>query len=188
MLCFRVSSLTSASFVRRKFSKPAAEAADKEGSSLRALIVQKRMEGWVYLPSQKPVSPVRSFRVWGMSAARAQDRKDLLGALLPSSLGPSAKLHSLALHLAFLYCPPILYDWPSFLILAEVYVGCRALLIIMPVFSLPFRDNAMLEYLKIAQDLEMYGINYFEIKNKKGTDLWLGVDALGLNIYEKDDK
>ena len=29
----------------------------------------------------------------------------------------------------------------------------------------------MLEYLKIAQDLEMYGINYFEIKNKKGTDL-----------------
>ncbi|XP_004701985.2 ezrin [Echinops telfairi] len=50
------------------------------------------------------------------------------------------------------------------------------------------RDSAMLEYLKIAQDLEMYGINYFEIKNKKGTDLWLGVDALGLNIYEKDDK
>ena len=34
----------------------------------------------------------------------------------------------------------------------------------------------------------MYGVNYFEIKNKKGTDLWLGVDALGLNIYEKDDK
>lgn len=53
---------------------------------------------------------------------------------------------------------------------------------------IPARDSAMLEYLKIAQDLEMYGINYFEIKNKKGTDLWLGVDALGLNIYEKDDK
>lgn len=50
------------------------------------------------------------------------------------------------------------------------------------------REEAMLEYLKIAQDLEMYGVNYFEIKNKKGTDLWLGVDALGLNIYEKDDK
>uniref|UniRef100_A0A8C6Y1E2 Ezrin n=1 Tax=Naja naja TaxID=35670 RepID=A0A8C6Y1E2_NAJNA len=50
------------------------------------------------------------------------------------------------------------------------------------------KENAMLEYLKIAQDLEMYGINYFEIKNKKGTDLWLGVDALGLNIYEKEDK
>lgn len=34
----------------------------------------------------------------------------------------------------------------------------------------------------------MYGVNYFEIRNKKGTDLWLGVDALGLNIYEKNDK
>ena len=46
----------------------------------------------------------------------------------------------------------------------------------------------MLEYLKIAQDLEMYGVNYFSIKNKKGTDLFLGVDALGLNVYEKDDQ
>ena len=26
-------------------------------------------------------------------------------------------------------------------------------------------------------------VNYFEIKNKKGTELWLG-----LNIYEKDDR
>ncbi|XP_076605414.1 ezrin a [Chaetodon auriga] len=50
------------------------------------------------------------------------------------------------------------------------------------------KEEAMIEYLKIAQDLEMYGINYFEIKNKKGTELWLGVDALGLNIYEKKDK
>jgi len=50
------------------------------------------------------------------------------------------------------------------------------------------REDAMMEYLKIAQDLEMYGVNYFDIKNKKGTELFLGVDALGLNIYEKDDK
>ncbi|XP_017488770.1 PREDICTED: moesin/ezrin/radixin homolog 1 isoform X2 [Rhagoletis zephyria] len=50
------------------------------------------------------------------------------------------------------------------------------------------REDAMMEYLKIAQDLEMYGVNYFEIRNKKGTELWLGVDALGLNIYEQDDK
>lgn len=52
----------------------------------------------------------------------------------------------------------------------------------------PHREDSMMEYLKIAQDLEMYGVNYFEIKNKKGTQLWLGVDALGLNIYEHDDK
>uniref|UniRef100_A0A8C8GZB1 FERM domain-containing protein n=1 Tax=Oncorhynchus tshawytscha TaxID=74940 RepID=A0A8C8GZB1_ONCTS len=50
------------------------------------------------------------------------------------------------------------------------------------------REDTMMEYLKIAQDLEMYGVNYFEIKNKKGTELWLGVDALGLNIYEHEDK
>ncbi|KAI1902731.1 hypothetical protein AGOR_G00019030 [Albula goreensis] len=50
------------------------------------------------------------------------------------------------------------------------------------------REDSMMEYLKIAQDLEMYGVNYFSIKNKKGSELWLGVDALGLNIYEQSDK
>uniref|UniRef100_A0AAQ5ZK71 FERM domain-containing protein n=1 Tax=Amphiprion ocellaris TaxID=80972 RepID=A0AAQ5ZK71_AMPOC len=43
------------------------------------------------------------------------------------------------------------------------------------------REDSMMEYLKIAQDLEMYGVNYFEIKNKKGTQLWLGVDALEMH-------
>ena len=56
---------------------------------------------------------------------------------------------------------------------------------IIPCFC---REDAMMEYLKIAQDLEMYGVNYFDIRNKKGTELWLGVDALGLNVYERDDK
>ncbi|XP_022093213.1 merlin-like [Acanthaster planci] len=50
------------------------------------------------------------------------------------------------------------------------------------------RDEAEIEYLKIAQDLEMYGVNYFEIKNEKGTNLYLGVDAMGLNVYEIDNK
>ncbi|KAL8595099.1 hypothetical protein ACOMHN_019137 [Nucella lapillus] len=50
------------------------------------------------------------------------------------------------------------------------------------------KEEAMVEYLKIAQDLEMYGVNYFDIKNKRGTDLLLGVDALGLNVYEKTDR
>ena len=50
------------------------------------------------------------------------------------------------------------------------------------------KEEAMLEYLKVAQDLEMYGVNYFEIKNKKGTDLYLGIDAMGLNIYRREDK
>jgi len=45
-----------------------------------------------------------------------------------------------------------------------------------------------MEYLKVAQDLDMYGVSYFEISNKKGTGLLLGIDALGLNIYEKADR
>lgn len=50
------------------------------------------------------------------------------------------------------------------------------------------RDEAEMEYLKIAQDLDMYGVNYFPISNKKETNLWLGVTSLGLNIYEKENK
>ncbi|XP_041348880.1 merlin-like [Gigantopelta aegis] len=50
------------------------------------------------------------------------------------------------------------------------------------------RDEAEIEYLKIAQDFEMYGVNYFLIKNKKGSDLWLGVDSIGINVYERDNK
>lgn len=46
----------------------------------------------------------------------------------------------------------------------------------------------MLEYLRVAQDLEMFGVNYFDIKNKKGTNLLLGVDALGLSIYDEDNR
>lgn len=50
------------------------------------------------------------------------------------------------------------------------------------------RDEAEMEYLKIAQDLEMYGVNYFQIKNKKGSDLWLGVDSRGISVYERENR
>lgn len=50
------------------------------------------------------------------------------------------------------------------------------------------RDEAEMEYLKIAQDLDMFGVNYFPITNKKNSELWLGITSLGLNIYEKDNK
>ena len=46
----------------------------------------------------------------------------------------------------------------------------------------------MTEYLKIAQDLDTYGVTYFDITNKKGSKLMLGIDAMGLNIYERADK
>ncbi|VUZ44769.1 unnamed protein product [Hymenolepis diminuta] len=48
-------------------------------------------------------------------------------------------------------------------------------------------EEAMVQYLQIAQDLEMYGVETFPIKNKKGTPLVLGVDSLGLSIYEPDN-
>lgn len=73
---------------------------------------------------------------------------------------------------------PVANEIPCLLHITNCVVICTIL----------YRDDAMIEYLKIAQDLEMYGVNYFEIKNKKGSELWLGVDALGLNVYEKEDK
>ena len=82
------------------------------------------------------------------------------------------------------------------------------------------REEAQMEYLKIVQDLDTYGIDYFQIKvsshdvlhlpvfsaaltaktarvgqhesfslqNKRNSELWLGVDARGLNIYEQDNR
>ena len=65
-----------------------------------------------------------------------------------------------------------LFHWLKLLILASLYS----------------RDEAEMEYLKIAQDLDMCGVNYFQIFNKKESDLWLGVTNLGLNIYENENK
>lgn len=46
------------------------------------------------------------------------------------------------------------------------------------------REEAELEYLRVAQDLEMYGILYYPICNNKETDLHLGISAQGLGIYK----
>jgi len=48
--------------------------------------------------------------------------------------------------------------------------------------------EAMLNYLKICEELEMYGISYFNIRNKKGKDLYFGVFNMGLNVYESNDQ
>jgi len=50
------------------------------------------------------------------------------------------------------------------------------------------REDAMLEYLKVAQDLETFGISYYDITNKKGSELILGVDCLGINVYNEGDR
>merc|ERR1711973_1055402 len=46
----------------------------------------------------------------------------------------------------------------------------------------------MMEYMKVSQDLEQYGVAYFEVMNKNKNIVFLGVDALGINIYEKSNK
>nr|XP_034996161.1 merlin-like isoform X4 [Zootoca vivipara] len=51
------------------------------------------------------------------------------------------------------------------------------------------RYEAELNYLKIAQDLEMYGVNYFPIAQKKNcTDFLLGVDAKGIHVYNINNR
>nr|CAB3266035.1 merlin-like [Phallusia mammillata] len=50
------------------------------------------------------------------------------------------------------------------------------------------RDEAELEYLKIVQDLEMCGVNYFNIKDINGTEMWLGVDAKSVCLFAKSNK
>lgn len=50
------------------------------------------------------------------------------------------------------------------------------------------RKQMIMDFLNVAQDLEQYGVTYFEIHNKKGTKLWLGVHNLGMDIYEYKNK
>ncbi|XP_075706502.1 merlin-like isoform X1 [Rhinoderma darwinii] len=51
------------------------------------------------------------------------------------------------------------------------------------------RDEAEMNYLKIAQDLDMYGMNYFRIsQTKSDSDILLGVDAKGIHIYSRNNK
>jgi len=50
------------------------------------------------------------------------------------------------------------------------------------------RAEAMMEYLKVGQDLETYGISYYDITNKKGSELLMGVDCLGINVYNREDR
>jgi len=50
------------------------------------------------------------------------------------------------------------------------------------------RFEAEIEYLKIAQDLEMFAINYFPIKNANQTQLWIGIQPTGISVYNQDNK
>ncbi len=45
-----------------------------------------------------------------------------------------------------------------------ISTACRALWCSYKEHTGMYKEDAEMEYLKIAQDLEMYGINYYEIK------------------------
>lgn len=46
------------------------------------------------------------------------------------------------------------------------------------------QGEAELEYLVLVRSLPKCGVSYFPVKDKNGSNLWLGVTPLGLNIYE----
>ena len=50
------------------------------------------------------------------------------------------------------------------------------------------KEDAMTEYLKLSQDLEMFGIAYFPVVNKRGTEVVIGLDSRGINVYNVDDR
>ncbi|KAH7731904.1 CBR-NFM-1 protein [Aphelenchoides avenae] len=50
------------------------------------------------------------------------------------------------------------------------------------------QEDAEMEYLRVAQDLDMYGIHYYPIYNQKDTNLLLGVSAQGIGIYETSNR
>uniref|UniRef100_A0A0X3Q2N4 Radixin n=1 Tax=Schistocephalus solidus TaxID=70667 RepID=A0A0X3Q2N4_SCHSO len=48
--------------------------------------------------------------------------------------------------------------------------------------------DSIVEYLDIAQDVELYGASIFEVETKSGSRKWISLDAVGLNIYESKRK
>lgn len=50
------------------------------------------------------------------------------------------------------------------------------------------QQHAIIQYVKNAEDLGMFGISYFKIFNDRCTEYLLGIDAFGLNVYAKFDK
>ena len=50
------------------------------------------------------------------------------------------------------------------------------------------QEEAMLEYLKIAQDLEMFGITYFPVYNAKGTEVFRHWSNKYINAVSSSNK
>ncbi len=42
--------------------------------------------------------------------------------------------------------------------------------------------------MRSAQKLQMYGVTYFQVRNKEGFDRWIGIDASGISFYGQTDR
>ncbi len=49
-------------------------------------------------------------------------------------------------------------------------------------------EEAMLEALKVAEGLDMYGLEYFEVENSKGKQVYLATGPDGVGGYTLDDR
>ncbi|VDL58026.1 unnamed protein product, partial [Hymenolepis diminuta] len=49
-------------------------------------------------------------------------------------------------------------------------------------------QDAIVEYLDIAQDVELYGASIFEVETRSQVRKWISLDAVGLNIYDSKRK
>lgn len=51
-----------------------------------------------------------------------------------------------------------------------------------------FKEEAELEYLKLANSLEMFGVTYVLAISRKKNQIWLGICSLGIRIYLDNQK
>ena len=48
------------------------------------------------------------------------------------------------------------------------------------------RQSAMLEYVKLAQQTDGFGVSNFDVRTKGGKGLTLGVSALGMRVHGRN--
>jgi len=46
------------------------------------------------------------------------------------------------------------------------------------------REDVLMDFLKVAKELDSYGITYFDLKTAKGTSISFGVNNEGITVYE----
>jgi hypothetical protein len=50
------------------------------------------------------------------------------------------------------------------------------------------RHSAIVNYMSIVENLPVYGVHFYEVKDKAGLPWWLGVSSKGVNVYDHNDR